>query len=77
MAKGFPDVIFNSPEDRDVLRMIFSYEAKVYDLNAYEAVVPGCGVRLWTMIEKEREHQKEMKRKNPNYNPGSSAYTLR
>lgn len=62
MAKGYPDVIFNSPQDRDVLRRIFSYEAQVYDLNAYEKVLPGGGLRIWQMIEDEREHQKEMKR---------------
>lgn len=77
MAKGYPDVIFNSPEDRDVLRRIFSYEAQVYDLNAYESVLPGGGLRIWQMIEKEREHQKEMKRKDPNYNPQKYGYTLR
>jgi uncharacterized membrane protein len=69
MAKGYPDVIFNSPEDRNVLRRIFSYEAKVYDLNAYENVLPGGGLRVWNMIEAERAHQKEMKRKTPKYTP--------
>jgi|GEM_PF-4532523 hypothetical protein len=69
MAKGYPDVIFNSPEDRNVLRMIFSYEAKVYDLNAYEKVLPGGGLRVWNTIEAERVRQKEMKRKTPKYTP--------
>jgi uncharacterized membrane protein len=69
VAKNYPDVIFNSPQDRNVLRRIFSYEARYYDLNAYEKVLPGGGLRVWQMFEAERAHQTEMKRKNPNYMP--------
>lgn len=69
IVKGYPDFVFNSPGDRNVLRRVFSYEARVYDLNAYEKALPGGGLRIWQMIENERAHQTEMKRKNPNYTP--------
>lgn len=62
MAKNFPDVIFNSPEDKPVLRRIFSYEAAYYNLADYERVSPGAGMTIWNMIEAEREHLKKMQR---------------
>ncbi|HEY8190611.1 MAG TPA: DUF2335 domain-containing protein [Micavibrio sp.] len=60
MTAGFPDFVFNSPQDEGVLRRVFSYEAKVYDLGAYERILPGAGRRMWDMIEAERAHQKAM-----------------
>lgn len=62
MAAGFPDIVFNSPQDRPVLRRIFSYHADYYDLNAYEKIVPGAGQRVWAMIEAERAHHKDMEK---------------
>ncbi len=58
MGQDFPDFVFNSPEDRPVLRRIFAYEAKVYDLAAYDKILPGTGQVLWDEIEKERAHLK-------------------
>jgi uncharacterized membrane protein len=60
MTAGFPDFVFNSPQDRSVLRRVFSYEADIYDLEAYERILPGMGQRIWDMIEAERAHQKAM-----------------
>ena len=60
MTSGFPDLVFNSPQDEPVLRRVFSYQAQVYDLAAYERLLPGAGQRLWDMIEAERAHRKAM-----------------
>lgn len=58
MGQGFPDFVFNSPEDRPALRRIFAYNAEVYDLAAYDKILPGTGQVLWDEIEKERAHLK-------------------
>jgi uncharacterized membrane protein len=57
---GYPNYVFNSPQDRPVLRRVFSYHADVYDLDAYESVSSGLGQRVWDMIEKEQAHQAKM-----------------
>jgi hypothetical protein len=58
--KGFPDVIINTPSNRRVLAELFSYEARVYDLNEYEAIAPGAGLAIWKCYKREEEHQKRM-----------------
>ena len=67
MTAGFPDFVFNSPQDREALRRIFSYEAEVYDLGAYEKVSAGLGQRVWDMIEAERAHIIAMEEKRAKY----------
>jgi hypothetical protein len=57
-ADGYPDFIFNSPQDSPALQRVFGYEAKFYDLNAYEAICPGFGKRIWALVEAERERAK-------------------
>ncbi len=61
MATGHPNIVYNSPQDRPVLRQVFAYHADYYDLDAYEKICPGAGQRIWDMIEKERAHQVTMK----------------
>lgn len=76
MARGFPDFVFNSPQDEPVLRQVFSYEAQVYDLAAYENIRPGFGKRIWDLIEAERAHQKCLA-EHPQYNPAQYGYKIR
>lgn len=75
MAVGFPDIVFNSPQDRPALRRVFNFEAPYYDLAAYEKIKPGFGVRIWGLIEAERALQ-ETRAKHPQFNPKNYGYTL-
>lgn len=59
-AKNYPDVILNTPHNARILARLFSYKARVYDLNEYEAIVPGAGRRIWESFVKEEEHLKKM-----------------
>ncbi|HEU4838061.1 MAG TPA: hypothetical protein VFS88_01465 [Micavibrio sp.] len=58
--KNYPDVILKTPCNARTLARLFSYEARVYDLNAYEAVLPGLGRKLWKWFVEEEEHLKKM-----------------
>jgi hypothetical protein len=59
-AKNYPDVILKTPCNARILARLFSYEARVYDLNAYEAIMPGLGQRIWQSFVEEEEHLKKM-----------------
>ena len=59
-AKNYPDVILNTPDNARTLARLFSYKARVYDLNAYEAVSPGLGRQIWESYVEEEDHLKKM-----------------
>ena len=58
----FPDFILNTPLTRPILHRIFNYDAKKYDLTAYEKISPGAGKKFWELFLKEKFHQEEMER---------------
>jgi hypothetical protein len=59
-AKNYPDIILSTPQNTRTLSRLFSYKARVYDLNAYEAVLPGLGRQIWESYVEEEEHLKKM-----------------
>lgn len=50
MEQNFPSKVINSPEFWPVLKRVFSYHAAVYDLDAYEKIMPGYGKAIWDLI---------------------------
>lgn len=63
--KKFPDAIINTPPNRQALSRIFSYENCAYDLNSYEAVLPGAGERIWNMYVREQQHVRTARQTRP------------
>lgn len=55
-AKDYPHAIPNIPQNARALAHLFSYKAREYDLDAYEAIQPGLGRYLWESFLKEKEH---------------------
>ena len=62
MGLDFPSKIINSPDFAPILGKVFSYCADVYDLEAYEAVKPGFGKRIWDLVCAERDLQEAQRR---------------
>jgi hypothetical protein len=55
--RDFPSVILNTPKTRLALFLIFNYESKFYNLDAYEKIQKGLGKQVWLSFQEEMKHQ--------------------
>ena len=56
-VQNYPDIIISTPSTLPVLKALFNYSSRTYDLNAYETVARGSGEKIWKMFVTECEHR--------------------